>query len=164
VFIELPKFTPAHRAERKLYDLWLTFLTQLNEGEAVPAALLEEAVTREAVQYLERSSYSPGELEAYDRYWDVIRTERTYYLGALDEGLKKGIAEGEAKGRAEGEAKGRAEGEAKGRAEGKAEGRAEGEAEALRNMARNAARSGFTIAQIQAVTGLSKETIEEMLR
>jgi hypothetical protein len=35
------------------------------------------------LHYLETSSYTKGELEAYDRYWDTIRTERTYYADAV---------------------------------------------------------------------------------
>jgi predicted transposase/invertase (TIGR01784 family) len=164
VFIELPKFHPGNRAERKLYDLWLTFLTQINEGEEkVPPALLEEEVTKEAVQYLERSSYNRDELDAYDRYWDVIRTERMYYLDALDEGLKKGMAEGIA----EGIAKGMAEGMVKGRAEGLQEGMQKGEAigleKGLRDVVLNAKRKGLSITQIQDITNLSKEKIEEIL-
>ncbi|MDR0691922.1 MAG: Rpn family recombination-promoting nuclease/putative transposase [Prevotellaceae bacterium] len=153
VFIELPKFRPGNRAEKKLYDLWLTFLTQINEGEeTVPEALLEEEVTKEAVQYLERSSYKRDELDAYDRYWDVIRTERMYYLDALDEGLKKGMADGVAKGMADGMAKGMAEGDAI------------GAEKSLKNVILNAKRNKFSIAQIQDITNLSKEKIEEILR
>jgi predicted transposase/invertase (TIGR01784 family) len=167
VFIELPKFTPVHRAEKKLYELWLTFLTQADEEGGVPPALLEEEVTREALHYLEISSYTRGELEAYDRYWDAIRTERTYYLDAMTEGLAKGKAEGLAKGKAEGLAEGKAEGLAEGKAEGLTEGlakgKAEGKAEALREIVVGAMHSGATIAQIQAITGLSEEKIDEML-
>ena len=176
VFIELPKFHPVNRAEKKLYDLWLTFLTRINEGDAkVPPALLEEEVTKEAVQYLERSSYTKDELDAYDRYWDSIRTERMYYLDALDEGLQKGMAEGLQKGIAEGMAEGlqkgiaegMAEGLQKGIAEGRAEGLAEGEAigteKSLKNIVLNAKCNKFSVEQIQAITHLSKEKIEEIL-
>jgi predicted transposase/invertase (TIGR01784 family) len=157
VFIELPKFHPGNRAEKKLYDLWLTFLTQINEGEwEVPSALLEEDVTKEAVQYLESSSYTKDELEAYDRYWDIIRTERTYYLGALDEGLKKGEAIGIEKGIEKGMQKGIEQGIEQGRTEGKEE--------AVREMVFNAQRKGFSIAQIQTITNLSEEKIREIVK
>ncbi|MDR2448467.1 MAG: Rpn family recombination-promoting nuclease/putative transposase [Prevotellaceae bacterium] len=141
VFIELPKFRPTNRAEKKLYDLWLTFLTQINEGEEeVPPVLFEEGVTKEALHHLERYSYSRGELDTYDRYWDVIRKERMYYLDALDKGLaegeaigtkkgrEKGLAEGEAIGTKKGREKGLAEGEAIGIEKGREKGLAEGEA------------------------------------
>jgi predicted transposase/invertase (TIGR01784 family) len=92
IFIELPKYRPTGRAEKRLYDLWLKFLTAIkNDTEEVPAELYEEALTSEALQYLERNAYSKGQLETYDRYWDIIRTARTLQLDA------------EAKGRAEGE-------------------------------------------------------------
>ena len=140
VFIELPKFRPDNRAEKKLYDLWLTFLTQIKEGaEVIPPELLEEDVTKEAVQYLESSSYTRGQLDAYDRYWDSIRTERMYYLDALDAGLKKG------------------------RTEGRTEGRAEGRAEELRNIVINSKRNGFSLEQIQTITNLNKEQVAEIL-
>ncbi|MDR3181072.1 MAG: Rpn family recombination-promoting nuclease/putative transposase [Prevotellaceae bacterium] len=148
VFIELPKFHPGNRAEKKLYDLWLTFLTQIQEGsEKIPPELLEEDVTKEAVQYLESSSYSRGQLDAYDRYWDSIRTERMYYLDALYEGR----------------AKGREEGREEGREKGKEEGRKEGRAETIREMVLNAKRNGLSIAQMQAYFNLDKETISQIL-
>jgi predicted transposase/invertase (TIGR01784 family) len=103
VFIELPKFRPGNRAEKRLYDLWLTFLTQVHEeAREIPPALLEEDVTKEAMQYLESSAYTEEQLEMYDRYWDAVRTQRTYIVDALDEGRAEGEAIGLQKGRAEG--------------------------------------------------------------
>jgi predicted transposase/invertase (TIGR01784 family) len=51
VFIELPKFKPQNRAEKRLHELWLRFLTEINEttGEA-PKELLENNDTHEAVK------------------------------------------------------------------------------------------------------------------
>ncbi|MDR3133540.1 MAG: Rpn family recombination-promoting nuclease/putative transposase [Prevotellaceae bacterium] len=146
VFIELLKFRPGNRAEKKLYDLWLRFLTELNEVDKVPPALLEEEVIKEAVQYLESSSYTKEELDAYDRYWDSVRTQRTFYLDALDEGEAIGIEKGRAEGRAEGEAIGMQK----------------GEEEATRKVALNALRNGFSVAQIQALTNLPEEKIREI--
>ena len=155
VFIELPKFCPGNKAEKKLYDLWLTFLTQLDEGEEIPPALLEEEVIKEALQYLESSSYTKDELEAYDRYWDTIRTERTYYLDAMKKGMAEGMTEGIAKGMTEGIAKGMAEGEAKGIEKGMQK--------KLKDIVLNAQRNGFSIAQIQIITNLPEEKIQEIL-
>jgi predicted transposase/invertase (TIGR01784 family) len=163
VFIELPKFRPGNRAEKKLYDLWLTFLTQDNE-EGIPPVLFEEEVTREAQHYLEISSYTKGELEAYDRYWDTIRTERTYYADAMTKGLAEGQAKGIAEGRAEGLAEGRAEGLAEGRAEGEAIGMEKGKMEALIEIARSALRNNMPVKQIQLLTGLSEEKIQELTK
>jgi predicted transposase/invertase (TIGR01784 family) len=161
VFIELPKFCPANRTDKKLYDLWLTFLTQIQNASAqVPSALLEEEVTRDAVRYLERNSYTSAQLEAYDKYWDVVRTERTFYDDALEKGLTEGMAKGKAEGITEGIAKGKAEGIAEGITEGIAKGKADGKAEVV--IAGKA--GGLSLEQIQAVTGFSKEKIEEILR
>src|SRR5215510_4606706 len=58
-FVELPKFKPLNRAEKKLHDLWLRFLTEITETiEEAPADLLENEYIREAVGYMERSAYT----------------------------------------------------------------------------------------------------------
>jgi predicted transposase/invertase (TIGR01784 family) len=142
VFIELPKFHPVNRAEKKMYDLWLTFLTQINENNEIPIELLEEDTIKEAVQYLEVSSYSRDELEMYDRYWDAVRTRISY----IQDALNKGLIEGETSGLQKGEAKGKAE----------------GKAETLREIVINACRSGLSVKQIQSITGLTAAQIEEI--
>jgi predicted transposase YdaD len=160
--------------------LWLTFLTQLNESNVVPPALLEEELTKEAVEYLESSSYSENELDIYDRYWDSVRTQRTLYTGAIDEGraegMAKGRAEGLAKGRAEGIEKGLAKGEAigieKGRAEGEAIGIQKGEAIGiekgkalgLQKVIMNAHRAGKSLADIAALTELPEDEVRKIIR
>ena len=184
VFIELPKFQPGNRAEKKLYNLWLTFLTQVHEGmQDIPPELLEEDVTKEAMQYLESSSYTKAQLDMYDRYWDAIRSQRTYIVDSLDEGeavgLQKGIEKGREEGRAEGREEGREEGRAEGREEGRAEGRAEGEAlglqkgeaiglqkgkeAALRELVLDAHRRGIPVAQIQTFTTLREDEIRAII-
>ncbi|MDR1416982.1 MAG: hypothetical protein LBJ57_06150, partial [Prevotellaceae bacterium] len=115
-----------------------------NASAQVPSALLEEEVTRDAVQYLERNSYTSAQLEAYDKYWDVVRTERTFYDDALEKGLIEGMAKGKTEGITEGIAKGKADGKAEVVIAGKA--------------------GGLSLEQIQIATGFSKEKIEEILR
>ncbi|MDR3197102.1 MAG: Rpn family recombination-promoting nuclease/putative transposase [Planctomycetaceae bacterium] len=132
VFVELPKFKPSNLAEKKLYDLWLTFLTGIKDNsEQVPSELLEEATTREAVKYLEVSSYTENELRAFDRYWDTISTERTLYNGKKDDGVKEGWDKGYERG--------------------------------LIEVVINGHGSGFSVEQIQVLTGLSKERISEII-
>ncbi|MDR1274763.1 MAG: Rpn family recombination-promoting nuclease/putative transposase [Odoribacteraceae bacterium] len=156
VFIELPKFQPDGRGEKKLYDLWLTFLTRADETENPLPALLEEEVTREALHYLEISSYTKAELDTYDHYWDAIRVRRAFKLDGLEEGR--------AEGRAEGLVEGRAEGLAEGRAEGIKIGEEKGIEKSQRSIVLNALRTGLSVAQIQAITGLSEEKIQEISR
>jgi predicted transposase/invertase (TIGR01784 family) len=144
VFIELPKFRPGNKAEKKLYDLWLTFLTQIHDGaKEAPQELLLDELTKEAVQYLERCSYSEDELEIYDRYWDSVSVERTFILDARVEG--------------------RAEGEAIGLEKGLEKGRAEGKAEVVREMVLDAHRRGLSVAQIQEFISLPEAQIREIV-
>jgi predicted transposase/invertase (TIGR01784 family) len=97
VFIELPKFKPQNRAERKLQELWLRFLTEINEAtREAPKELLENDYTREAVSYMEAGAYTKEQLEVYDKFRDAIMTERSL----IGDALRKGETEGEAKGRA----------------------------------------------------------------
>ncbi|MDR1407132.1 MAG: PD-(D/E)XK nuclease family transposase, partial [Tannerella sp.] len=177
VFIELPKFRPSNRADGRLYDLWLTFLTQIgNASERVPQELLDNEVTCAAVRYLERNSYTKSQLETYEKYLDAIRVERTFYVDALAKGWEEGKAEGWEEGRAEGKAEGREEGEAIGREKGEAigreKGREEGEvigiekgkAEGKAEVVITCSRNGIPLEQIQLVTGLDRERIEEILQ
>ena len=139
VFIELPKFTPDSRAEKKLYNLWLTFLTQPNEHNEAPAALLEDELTREALQCLERWSYSAEDLEIYDLCWDAVRTQQMYVIDARDKGEAIGLEKGLEKGRAE------------------------GKVEAVREMVLDAHRRGLSVARIQEFTSLPEAQIREIV-
>jgi len=98
LFVELPKFKPSNRAEKKLQELWLRFLTEVNEGtEKIPQELLENELTCEAVGYMETAAYSLEQLEAYDAAKLAIITERSM----MSEAKREGEAKGEAKGRVE---------------------------------------------------------------
>ncbi len=97
VFIELKKFKPKTTAERKMTVLWLRFLTEIDENTVeAPAELLENPDTCQALEILERSAYSEGQLYAYEQFWDAVVNERVL----IDGGYKKGRAEGLAEGRA----------------------------------------------------------------
>ena len=148
VFVELPKFKPQTIAEKKMAVLWLRFLTEIDEAtEQVDAELLENPDTAEALQILEKSAYSEGQLYAYEYFWDAVVNERV----AIEGGYKRG--------RAEGRAEGREEGLAEGRAEGRAEGLEEGESKERIKTARKMKAKGFPIEDISDITGL---TIEEI--
>ena len=100
VFIELPKFKPQNRAEKKLHNLWLRFLTEVNENTTeIPQELLDNKDTREAVGYMERAAYTKEQLFTYDKRKINILTER----GMIDDARKEGLAEGFSGGLAEGE-------------------------------------------------------------
>jgi predicted transposase/invertase (TIGR01784 family) len=101
LFVELPKFKPQNRAEKKLHELWLRFLTEINEStKDIPKELLENDYIREAVGYMERGAYSKEQLEAYDKWKINAMTER----GMIDDALKKGETIGLKKGLEKGKA------------------------------------------------------------
>lgn len=78
ILIELPNFIPSNFNERKLTTRWLSFLKNIkNKTTMIPEELLEIPEIAEAVEALKESSYSQEELEKYDKYWDIIRTQKT---------------------------------------------------------------------------------------
>jgi len=132
VFVELPKFATNHPLAKRMQVLWLRYLTEIqDQTETISPDLLAEPALEEAVEYLRESAFSRGELAGYDRYWDVISSERTRIADAL------------------------AEGKAEGRAEGKAEGKAEERVELTLEVARRMKAQGFDTALVQQITGLS---------
>jgi len=59
VFIELPKFQPSTRAEKKLQILWLRFLSEINERtRTVDPALLAVPEIKEAIALSEHAACS----------------------------------------------------------------------------------------------------------
>ena len=90
VFIELPKFTPTSFMERKVGVLWLRFLKELEAQTKLPDEFKPIPELQEAAELSQESAYSPGELEAYDKYLDAVRVERTFIADALAKGRIEG--------------------------------------------------------------------------
>jgi predicted transposase/invertase (TIGR01784 family) len=164
IFVELPKFKPQRRAEKKFEQLWLLFLTAINDTtQEPPKELLATKETKKALDYLERAAFTAGQLRTYDGYWDAIRLERSRSVGMFDEGLAQGLAKGKAEGLAEGLAKGKTEGEAKGKAEGLAEGKAEGLAKGkAEGLAEGKANANLAHARKMKAKGFSPDDIAEI--
>lgn len=96
VFVELPKFKPQNMEEKKMAALWLRFLTEIEDGnETISPDLLNNEVLHKALDILQASAFSKEELDAYDRYWDMIRKEMTYAVEKAQLAKKEGIIEGE---------------------------------------------------------------------
>jgi predicted transposase/invertase (TIGR01784 family) len=87
-----------------------------------------------AIEFLKESNYTKTELEAYDRYWDSISSEKTLIFGAFDEG----------------------------KLEGKLEGQLEGKLEATTEIAKTLKNAGIELSVIAKYTGLSEEEIEKL--
>ncbi|MDR1485241.1 MAG: Rpn family recombination-promoting nuclease/putative transposase [Planctomycetaceae bacterium] len=144
VSIELPKFHPSNDAGKKMQDLWLKFLTEIDDtSDNVPSEILQEELTQEALHYLEITSYSKEQLQAYDKYFDAISTVRTIHSDLFEEGMEKGIKKGIKKGVERGIKKGMENKEIE--------------------IVRNCKLKGFSLEQIQDITGLSKKRIKEIL-
>ena len=92
IFVELPKFKPTTFSEKKegtrgidnftgrrLQVLWLRFLTEIDEyTKEVPAELLENEEVNEALEIVEIAAFNDEEMRAYDKFWDRVRSQRTY--------------------------------------------------------------------------------------
>lgn len=162
IFVELPKFKPHTFSERKMQILWLRFLTEMGDVRIVPQEFLANPEVKKAVDILEESSYTDAQLNGYDKFWDIVRTERTYINAAIRKGMSEGRAEGRAEGFEQGRAEGRAQGRAEGMAQGMAQGRAEGEKSALYKVVERMRAMGLNDSQIAEATGMDLRQIEEL--
>ena len=91
IFIELPKFSPTSIPLKKMGTLWLRFLNEIDEKtDTIPKDLFEQNEIKEAIEYLQESSFSKQELEYYDTYWDSVSREKTLTSDAEEKGEKTG--------------------------------------------------------------------------
>ena len=127
VFVVLPNFKPQNRAVKKMHNLWLKFLTEIDENttDADPE-LIENKDTHEALELLRTSAFTEGEMLAYEKYWLDVSTERS----ALERERAEGIAEGIKQNKI--------------------------------NIARMMKQHGDDIGYIAAITGLTKQQIQEL--
>ena len=150
----------------------LRYLTEIEEcTKEVAQELLDNPEISKALTVVEESAYTEAQMAAYDKFWDIIRTERTYYNSAHrdgfkeghDAGLEAGYKKGEEKGIKEGIEKGIKEGIEKGIKEGIEKGIQEGIKEGLekeKHETINRLKSkGFDIATIAIATDLSEEEV-----
>lgn len=94
VFVELPKFKPKSIAEKKMAVLWLRYLTEIDESTSeAPAELLENEDTRKALQIVEKSAFTEGQLYAYEHFWDAVVNERVLRQKSYREGRAAGERE-----------------------------------------------------------------------
>lgn len=103
-FVELPKFTPHTMMEKRMAVLWLRFLTEINaKTTVIPKELAQDPEISKAVEEVRVSAFSEADLRAYDKFWDIIRTNKMMINDTYADGLAKGLAKGLAEGKAEGE-------------------------------------------------------------
>jgi predicted transposase/invertase (TIGR01784 family) len=154
VFIELPKFQPQNRAERKLHDLWLRFLTEINESTTeIPQELLDNSFIREAIGYVEKAAYTKEELAWYDKWKIDLLTSASMLSNAEAIGLEKGEAIGLEKGKAE-----------RDQLEAKCDQLKAEKEKNQENMVINCRQAGLPVETISTITGLTPEQIIEILK
>ena len=96
---------PEAMTNRKLAALWLRFLKEVGEEmKALPKEMEENEDIRMAAELCEEGAFTPAELAAYEKYWDMVSTEKTALSGAHKRGRTEGLVEGRAEGLVEGEA------------------------------------------------------------
>jgi predicted transposase/invertase (TIGR01784 family) len=93
IFLELPKFKPQTWPERKAGVLWLRFLREIDEKTVdFSADFYDVSEIIQAMEIAQESSFTPGELESYDRYWDAVSVEKSIQFDAEKKGMEQGRA------------------------------------------------------------------------
>ena len=108
-FLELPKL-PTSKPETGA-DQWAWLFVHAPELTEIPADLTPGPY-RDALELANESTFTPSELDAYQRVWDEINQAILLAEVKLAQGLAEGLAKGKAEGLAEGKAEGIAEGKA----------------------------------------------------
>ncbi|MCC8114634.1 MAG: Rpn family recombination-promoting nuclease/putative transposase [Bacteroidales bacterium] len=90
VFIELLKYHSLNKAHKKLMDLWLSFLTMLQDNKEgqIPEELNSDKEIAQAVDLIKELKLTPEERAHYDKFWDEVSCERTLISERYDRGRK----------------------------------------------------------------------------
>ncbi|MBR4274133.1 MAG: Rpn family recombination-promoting nuclease/putative transposase, partial [Bacteroidales bacterium] len=94
IFVELVKYKPKDRGSRAIKELWLRFLTEIDEStKKADDVLLENPEINQALEILETSAYTDADLYVYNDALLEIMTQRN----AMKNERAEGYAEGEYK-------------------------------------------------------------------
>jgi predicted transposase/invertase (TIGR01784 family) len=83
-FLELPKFDKKVEELDGLVDKWIYILKNAPKLNIIPQELKNPEVIEEAMESLERGTWTDTELYNYDKYWDAIRNEASALETATD--------------------------------------------------------------------------------
>jgi predicted transposase/invertase (TIGR01784 family) len=173
IFVEIPKFRVKNLTDRKLLLLWMRFISEIENGqEMLNEDLLKDLNSvpeiAEALALTMESGYTKAELEAYDKYWDTIRVERTLIADAEAKGEQIGIQKGEQIGIQKGEQIGIQKGEQIGIQKGEQIGIQKGEQIGIQKikieMVITLHEDGIPISQIAKYTKLSVDDVMKILK
>jgi predicted transposase/invertase (TIGR01784 family) len=98
-FLELPKYMGGATPET-LSDKWAYFFREAKNLNVVPPALSQEPF-REALEVARRATFTPAELEAYERAKIAEQDARGALAVAHEEGVEEGEIRGQIRGRTE---------------------------------------------------------------
>ncbi len=99
VFIELPKFKPEGRGEKRLQTLWLRFLREVGAApsQVIDAEMLQDQDIAQALDLVEQSAFTEAELAGYHTALDQTTTYISMLADAKAEGERtKALAIGSA--------------------------------------------------------------------
>jgi len=108
VVLELAKCRKMRNLDmQKPLDRWIQYFINPEFYLAMEKQELEQMpYQRKAIEILDTTNFTPGQMRAYDQYIDSVRLYNTIMEDAWERGIREGKAAGEAKGLAEGLAEG----------------------------------------------------------
>jgi predicted transposase/invertase (TIGR01784 family) len=100
IFLELEKCRKlGNFTMDKEQDRWISFLTQPEKFIAMPTEYLHNYPNLlKAVELLDESNYTPGQLLAYEKYMDGIMSWNSTMVESFDNGFEEGMEKGMEKG------------------------------------------------------------------
>jgi predicted transposase/invertase (TIGR01784 family) len=94
IFVELKKYKPVDRGSQAIKDLWLRYLTEIDETtQTVDNVLSDNPDINQALEIVERSAYTDADLYKYNDYLLEIMTHHNAMKNERAEGRAEGIAE-----------------------------------------------------------------------
>ena len=147
----------------------LPFMSEIENGqEMIDEQLLKELNSvpeiAQALELTKESAYTKAELEAYDKYWDTIRTEKTLIADAEAKGEQIGMQKGEQIGMQKGEQIGMQKGEQIGIQKGEQIGMQKGEHKKQNEFVIKSFENDISISLIANITQLTEEEVIKILR
>lgn len=116
VVLELAKCRKLRNLDmQKPLDRWIQYFINPEYYLTMEKQELEQMpYQRKAVEILDTTNFTPGQMRAYDQYIDSVRLHNTIMEDAWERGIREGNAKGLEEGLAEGWVAGKAEGKAEG--------------------------------------------------
>jgi predicted transposase/invertase (TIGR01784 family) len=132
IYLEMPNFDKSLEELRTRLDKWLYFIKNLGDLQSIPE-LLKDKVFTQAFETAKLANLDSSSREQYQQSLKILRDNFSVMETAVQQAREVALAEGETKGKLE----------------------------ARLEIAKNAKAAGLTIRQIEAITGLSPEELEQ---